>query len=124
MKALFVSAAVLVLLLGLGWLVVPEAMLQRWNMEENAAAVYMGRRYAGLLLGYAVLLWVARATPPSEARDAILVGGIAVTLIIGALSAYGALTGIAGPMMWLSVAIEVLLAAGFIWAWLSRRRAA
>jgi hypothetical protein len=124
MKAFFVSAAVLVLLLGLAWLIVPEMMLARWAMEADPGAVFMGRRYAGVLLGYAVLLWVARATPPSEAKDAIVVSGIAVTLIVAALSVYGALTRIAGPAIWLSVAIEVLLAAGFIRMWLSGRRAA
>ena len=123
MKALFTSAAVLLLLLGLGWLIAPEAMLQRWGMEAETNSVFIGRRYAGLLLGYAVLLWVARATPPSEAREAIVVSGIAATLAMTALSVYGALTGTAGPAIWISVAIEVGLAAWFIRAWVGSRRA-
>lgn len=66
-------------------------------------------------LGDNDLVWLARKAEPSSARTAILAGGVAVTVLMAALSLYGALAGIVGPMIWSAVVIEVALAAAFIY---------
>ncbi len=124
MKVLFTTTAVLVVLLGLAWLIATEAMLRSWDVEADAVTVYMARRYGGLLLGYALLLWVARVSPPSAARDAIVITGLAVTLVMGALSLYGILAGTVGPAAWSAFVIEAGLAAWFGRAWVASRRGA
>ena len=47
-KALFVATTCLTVLLGVGWLFFPTAMLSGWGIAADAPTVYMARRY-GLL---------------------------------------------------------------------------
>jgi hypothetical protein len=113
MRALFSVAAVLVTLLGIGWLGFPQTMLGWWAVQGDSVAIYMARRYGGLLFGYAVILWLGRQAPPSPAKNAILAGGVVVTTVMTALSLLGVLTGTVGPAAWSAVVIEAVLAAGF-----------
>lgn len=113
---LFSVAAGLTMALGIAWLFLPQAMLSAWGVQAaDEITVYMARRYGGLFFGYAVILWMARASPSSTARTAILAGGAIVTTVMAIVSLAGALTGVVGPFMWSTVAIEVLLAAAFIY---------
>ena len=113
MKTLFVVAAVLTLLLGVAWTLFPQAMLSSWGVEADAVAEYMGRRYGGLFFGYALILWLSRASEFSVARTAILAGGATVTTVMAIVSLAGVISGVVGPAVWGVVVIEVLLAVGF-----------
>lgn len=90
-------------------------------MQTDATGEYVGRRYGGVVLGYAAILWLARAAGPSPARTAILGGGALVTGLVTALSAGGVLSGTVGPGAWGAVAIEALLTAGFVYYFLAER---
>jgi len=115
MKTLFAVAAGLTLLLGVGWLVFPQAMLSWWSVESDGVGVYVARRYGGLLFGYATILWLSRSTTSSPARAAILAGGAVVTTVMTLLSLFGVLSAVVGPEAWGAVVIEGALAAGFIY---------
>jgi hypothetical protein len=92
MKRLFIIAAALNFVLGSMWLLFPELMLARWDAAAEAAAMYMGRRYGVLFLGLAVL------------------------------GAIGVVTGVVGPMIWISFGLEVLLCAAFVCYFIADRR--
>jgi len=113
MKVFLSVAAVLIALLGGAWLFVPEAMLGRWGVQTDAVGVFVGRRYGTMLLGYAMILGLARSSGPSPARTAILAGGAFVTGLVTLVSVGGILTSTVGSGAWISVAVEGLLAAGF-----------
>lgn len=121
MKTLFMAAACLTLLLGVGWLFFPQGMLSSWGVAGDALTVYLARRYGGLLFGYAAILWLSRASASSPARTAILAGGVVVTVIMTVVSLLGALTGVVGSMIWSAVAIEALLAASFVYYYFTAR---
>jgi hypothetical protein len=121
MKALFGIAAVLTLLLGVVWLFFPESMFSSWGVQPDALAIYMARRYGGLLFGYSAILWMARATQASPARTAILAGGAIVTGLMTMVSLVGVLSGVVGPVVWSAVAIEAALAGGFSYYWATGR---
>lgn len=121
MKTLFIGAAGLTMLLGVGWLFFPQGTLSSWGVSGDAITVYMTRRHGGLLFGYTVILWLSRASAPSPARTAILAGGVVVTVIMTVVSLAGALSGIVGSMIWSAVAIETLLAAGFVYYYVTAR---
>ncbi len=77
MKTLFSIAAILTMLLGIGWLFFPQAMLASWGVQADGIAVYMARRYGGLFSGYAAILWLGRASsssPDSDPRRAARAG--------------------------------------------------
>lgn len=124
MKRLFIIAAALNLVLGSMWLLFPELMLRRWDVAADQGAMYMGRRYGMLFLGLAILLWVARAAGPSPARTGILAGGMFMTLGLAIMGIIGAVTGTVGPMIWISIGLEVLLCAAFLYYLVADRRAA
>lgn len=121
MKLLFSAAAFLVTLLGIGWLGFPETMLGLWAVKGDPIAIYVARRYGGLLFGYAVILWLGREAPPSAAKSAILAGGLVVTTLMTGLSLLGVLSGTVGPGAWGAVVIEGVLAAGFAYYYATAR---
>ena len=115
MKTFLSVAAVLIALLGAAWLLVPVAMFGRWGVQADPVGLFMGRRYGVMLLGYGVILALARGAGPSTARTAILGGGAFVTGLITLVSAGGVMTGTVGPGAWISVTVEAALAAGFLY---------
>ncbi len=122
MKTLFLVAALLTLLLGVAWTLFPGAMFASWGVEANGLAVYMGRRYGGLFFGYAVILWLSRTSEFSVARTAILAGSAIVTVVMALVILVGVATGVVGPAVWGVVGIEVLLAGGFVYFYLTAGR--
>ena len=100
MRTLFTIVTFLMLLLGVGWLFFPQAVLASWNVQPDDAVVYIGRRYGGLLFGYAVILWLSRACEPSTARSAILAGGAVATSLMTVISLVGVLSRVVGPAAW------------------------
>ena len=112
-KNLFRVAALLTLVLGLVWMLFPEAMLTGWGATASDIAIYMSRRYAALFFGYALILWLARESPQSQARRAIMAGGFVATVLMALLSLSGVLTSRITVMGLFACAIETLLAFGF-----------
>lgn len=113
MKTFVSIAAVLMALLGFGWLFFPEAMLGSWAVKSDAVGVYMGRRYGGLCFGYTAILWLCRGAGPSAGRTAVLGGGAIAATLMSVLSLWGVVSGTVGPGAWAAVVIEALLAGGF-----------
>jgi hypothetical protein len=124
MKTLFAVTAGLSLLLGVGWTFFPTFMLSTWAVGTDDVGVYVARRYGALLFGYVAILWLARSSPASPARRAILAGGVLVTSGMTLVSLYGVLTRVVGPGAWSAVVIETLLAAGFVAQYRRDHRAA
>jgi hypothetical protein len=106
------------------WLFAHRAMLGLWQLGAgDPPTVYMARRFAGLFLGYAVLLWLARKEPPSRSTFAVCIAGATITGSSCMLSAYGALDGVAGAVAWAAALIEFAGFTTFSWlAWCCRRR--
>ena len=123
-SALFSVASFLTLLLGLGWILAPGAMLSAWGIAASDALIYMSRRSAALFLGYAVILWRSRTSIQSDARQAIVGGTLVVSILMAVMSLYGVLSNTINPSGWLAFAVEVLLAIGFGYFLLFKRNVA
>jgi hypothetical protein len=122
MRTVFSVAAVVTGLLGVLWLFFPQFMLTGWGASQtDAITVYMSRRYGGLFFGYAVIMWLGRASASSAARAAILAGGAVVTIVLTLVSVIGVLSGVVGPAAWGAAVVEALLAAGFVYYYLTAR---
>ena len=122
MKTLFTITAVLTAFLGVSWLLVPEAMLGQWAVQTDAVGVYMSRRYAGLFFGYSTIMWLSRGAAESQARTAILGGGMVVTGLMTLVSLYGVLAGLVGPVAWSAVVIEIGLVSGFAYFYFGSKK--
>jgi hypothetical protein len=116
---LFAIASVLTAVYAAAWLAATELMLTLWGTPQpDAMTVYMSRRYAVMFVGYSLLLWMARGLTAPPAPRVIAAGGTAVTGAMALLSAWGALSGVAGPIIWSVVAVEVILSVCFARLWL------
>ncbi len=122
MKTFFSLVSALLVLLGPAWLLLPGTMLGRWGVQSDAIGAFMARRYGAMLIGYAVVMWLARDSGPAPARAAILGGGAFVTALVALLSVGGALTHAIGPGAAATVVIEALLAVGILHYFLAERR--
>ena len=96
------------------WVFVPSLVLQVWGLPVDDAGTSLGLGVAGLCLGWAVILFLARREPPSPARRAISFGSAAgnVAAVAGGISSLA--TGIAGVWILMPVVIELLVATAFI----------
>jgi hypothetical protein len=101
-------------LLGLGWLFAGSLVLRRWGVLADAPALLVGRRIGAIYIGLAALLLLVRSTAPSEARTAVAIGFAIALTLLGAIGVFEFAGGKAKKGILISVAIELLLAAGFV----------
>ena len=117
MKAMLGVGAALMLLLGLSWLCFPQGALRSWGLQPDSAVVFVARRYGALCLGFAVTLWLGRASE----RSAILAGFSVANLAMAVVSTAGILSRTVEPAAWSAAALEALLAAAAGYFWLRGR---
>jgi len=107
--------------LGLRFIFFGASVLKEWGIEPTDGALVMCRRYGALYLGLVVVFFLGRNAAPSDLRSAMCLGiGGAIALLAGLglweRSAGRVTSGIIVPAI-----VEVVLAAGFVWAWWSGR---
>ena len=113
LKTLMVITSIVGLLFGLGFFLFPAWTEASYGVNLDIGGQYIARLLGSAFLGYAVLLWLARNTPPSRARRAIVVS-VFVTMLLGLiLSIYDRIVGIENALAWSSLAIYLLLSIGF-----------
>jgi uncharacterized BrkB/YihY/UPF0761 family membrane protein len=98
---------------GMGWLIAPDAMAKYWRIAPGENLDYLGSRYGALLIGLAVMVWLARNLPNTQARRALMIGAFVALALTTALSLYGALT--LGLNAWPPFAVELALTLGLAW---------
>lgn len=75
-----------------------------------------------MLFGLAAIVWLARKAGPSVGRTAVLGGGAFVGALVALVSCLGVVSGTVGAGAWVTVAIEGVLAAGFLYFLLADRK--
>jgi hypothetical protein len=123
-RTLAVITSIVTSVLGLGYLFVGSLVIDRWHIEPTESVLLFGRRIGALYIGLSVIFFLARSVPVSIARTA-LSAGTAVALSLLVLSGvYELSTGHVGSGILVSIAIEFLLALGYIRIFFAERRAA
>nr|WP_315392368.1 hypothetical protein [uncultured Duganella sp.] len=84
-RAVAMVLALLLLLIGLVWLLAPDAMLSGWGVASTPSAALLGRRSAALYVGFAAMFYFARDAEPSAARSALVKGMVLACLMLAAL---------------------------------------
>jgi hypothetical protein len=118
LSALMTVNAIVAVVFGLGFIVAPSQVASFYSPEVGAAEAGGALRVIAQLLGaalvaFAVLTWVARNAPDSEARRAILLAlfiGDGVGFVIALIAQIG---GAVNALGWSTVAIYLLFAIGF-----------
>ena len=114
LKTMFMLAAVLFLIWGL-ILFFPDMILNTLGtgITPTNNEVYLARAISSLLLGMAVLAWMARNVGPSQARNAIVVCFVFSNALAAAVNIIGLLGGAVPQAAWGGVVVNGLLALGF-----------
>ena len=112
-KTLFVTDAVVLLLVGLGQLFLPGRHSEMYGATLQPPGVAMGRFYGASILALAWMMWKARGSGPSAVIDGLMQGNILFFTLSAAISLLGQIQGTFNPMGWSTVALSVFFAAWF-----------
>lgn len=116
LKVIFIIATIYMALIGIGHLFAPVAMSAGVvPADASAGLVAFLRHYSALFIAIAVMDWMARNAEASSARDAIVVANIITFGLAAVLDVLAVLSG-AGAAGLVPASINLLIAAGFIWA--------
>jgi Ca2+/Na+ antiporter len=108
-----VATSIAGLILGLGWLFAGSLLLKRWGLEANALGLLVGRRLGAAYLGIAIMLFLGRSAPPSEFRSSVSIAMLVALVLLALLGLIELKAKRVGRGILVSVAVELLLAAGF-----------
>ena len=113
LNTLILTMALLSLLWGAGFILLPEIMWSMYGLTLDSSGMYVSRELGTIFFMLGVILWFARKDPGSQTQQAIVLGlfignslGFVVTLI-GQFS-----TGV-NAMGWVGAVLYLLLALGF-----------
>jgi hypothetical protein len=113
LKNLFMITAVVSVIFGVLFLVVPATTMDLYGVTLDEAAVWIARLLGASFLGFGVVAWLAKDAEASRARRAIEVGyfaGFAIGFVVDLL---GQLSGVFNGLGWVTVIIYLLFAAGY-----------
>jgi hypothetical protein len=109
----FVVVAVVSALFGLGFLLIPDQLASWYGATTNDLASMMGRFFGSALIAVAIIVFMARDLGASPALTGVLWGGLVLSVIDALLTLWGTAAGVFDALGWVTVIIDVLLAAGF-----------
>jgi hypothetical protein len=110
LKAFMIIAAIVALLFGLGFILVPAASPQLYGTSTNITGMFLGRYPGASLTGLSAVLFLTRNSGRSETRNGMLTG-IFITMVLGfVIALYDEFAGSGNALIWLNVAIYLLLA--------------
>jgi len=112
LRNLFVATAVLGIIFGLAYLLVPEPVMRVFGTHSDAAGYLAARFFGGACLGLGVMAWLARER--GEDSEKALVPGFTIVFVLGTLlSIYGTLNGLFSSVGWVVVLIFLVYAVAF-----------
>jgi hypothetical protein len=121
-KTLATITAIIAFLLALGYLFFGAIVVGRWQIEPTESVLLLGRRLAALYLGLSLIFLFSRSAPVSTTRTALCIGTAISLSFLALLGIYELLSDHVGHGILASIAIESLLAIGYIWTLLTDRK--
>ncbi len=113
-RTLAIITALVGFVLAAGYLFAGAIIVGRWHIEPTDSVLLLGRRMAALYLGFAVIMFLARSAPVSPIRTGLCAGAAVTLSLLALLGVYELIQSRVGPGILVSIAIEGLLAVGFI----------
>ena len=109
LSTLFVIAAIVSFIFGLGFIIAPVASINLYGNTLEGVGVFIARYFGAALLGYAFLAWLNR----NSTSKGITAGFFAAMVLGLVVSIYDAFAGTHNALVWLNVVIYLLLSLGF-----------
>jgi hypothetical protein len=116
--------SVLFILAGLVTLFAPQQFMATYGAELNEPGIGLARLFGATSLMAAVIYWLGGTTTPSEARRALVIGGLVGNILAAVVGILNVLSGAFNALLWGSVVLWLLLALGFAYFLFARPEAA
>ena len=123
-RHLFLITGVFLVFIGVVLLISPDSYLRIYVVDYSTGMDFAARRFSPAVIGLGVLLIAARDLEENRFLGVLCVTSTLAFLGVAATGGYAWLTGVAKPAILVAVAIEVVLAALFLWAFISIRQTA
>jgi hypothetical protein len=112
-STLFLFNAIVAVIFGLAFIFIPTTTADIYDVDVTDASVLIGRLFGAALLSICVLTWYVRNAGPSPERQGIVLAlflGNAVALVVSVIAV---INGVVNAFGWFSVALYLILAAGY-----------
>jgi DMSO reductase anchor subunit len=113
LQVLFIITAVIAIVFGLAFVIMPAQVYSLYGIESTAGINYMAQLFGAALIGFGLIALLARNADDSVARKAIILAFFIANGIGFLIALIGQLNEIVGSLGWLTVAIYFLLSFGF-----------
>jgi hypothetical protein len=112
-ETLSIITAIAASLLGLGWLTAGKLMIRRWGGEPSDMALVIGRRIGAVYLSLGLLFFLVHSTKSTELITALSIVGLSANALLAILGLFEFLMRRINASIFVSIAVELLLAIGF-----------
>lgn len=112
-NTVFLTAAVLALVFGLGFLLVPAMVLPVYGVATEPATVLMARFFGVALFHVGLLLYFLKDVRDPGSIRAMGLAGVSGSLAGAAVALMGVTAGVVNSMGWSTVVIYALLLLGY-----------
>ena len=113
LKTVFVVNAVVALVFGLAFVLVPGPLTALYGADLTAAGLFTGRLLGAAFIVFGVLTWLVRDAGASSERRAILLSFFVGDVIGFVASLLAMFDGVFNSLGWSTVAIYLILALAF-----------
>lgn len=108
-RIMFLINALIAVLLGLGFLILPNRILDQFGVDGYAATKLISQFFGTAMLGLGLLLWFAK-----DVTDANLQKGMAIALLVGAvagsfITVMGTTSGVLRANWWMALVVYTIL---------------
>jgi hypothetical protein len=117
-------AAVIAAAFGIAFVVASGPLLALYGITLDKAGTLIAQLFGALLIGLAVVNWLARDMTDPQGQQAVVLGNLVGDAVGFVLILIGQLGGIANALGWVNVALYLLLALGFAYIQFMRPRGA
>jgi hypothetical protein len=116
LKRFLALAAIITLINGVLYTLVPRALLPNYGLQVTSSAVLGFRLFGAALLTFGVILWFQRDTREWVARRGLLIGASVGNIVGVIVSGWATINGVMNGAGWLFVVTYGLLLLGYLWS--------
>jgi FtsH-binding integral membrane protein len=113
LATLLLIAGLLALVFGLGFLLVPAALLPLYGVQPDPPTTLMSRFFGGALVQLGLALYLVREVREPSVQRGLIVAGVVGSIAGVAVALLGQLSGLVNALGWSTVAIYAGLLLGY-----------
>ena len=113
LKNLFTINAIVAILFGLGFLLVPDTAMSLYGLDLSAGGLIVAQYLGSAYVGLAALMWLQRTKEHTDARRAVVLGLLTHFVVGLVVSVISALSGELNALGWLNVLIFLFFTLGY-----------